>query len=62
MSDLTKVVQNYEALSPSDKSRVPHVSYKAAKQYTEAVEREKLKQNVRRDTEHDKDGDTDSKK
>ena len=42
MSDLTKVVKNYEGPSPSDKGRVPDASYKAAKNFVEALEREKL--------------------
>ena len=62
MSDLAKVVKNYEGPSPSDKGRVLDDAYKSAKNFVEALEREKLTQDVRRDTQHDKDGSTDSKK
>lgn len=42
VSDIPKVVKNYEALTASEKCDVPNVSYKAAKQFIDMLEAEKL--------------------
>ncbi len=55
VGEMTKVIKNYEALTASEKSRVPDTSYKAAKTFIEALEQARLKNDVNKtvgDTTH----------
>ena len=49
ISDISSVVNNYEALNASEKERVPINAYKAAKNYVDAIEAAKLTNDINKE-------------
>ena len=49
MADMNKIMENYEALSASDKERIPDYAYKAAKTYIEAMELARIDNDVKKE-------------
>ena len=50
---MASVMHNYEALSASDKERIPNNAYKAAKTYIEAMELAKLDNDIKKEVGND---------
>lgn len=53
MADMNSIMENYEALSASDKERIPNHAYKAARTYIEAMELARLDNDVNKEVGKD---------